>query len=73
MQQMARWLSHLSGKGVRKPMCWVRLAVATRNCSGFLTVGGGLVMLSYLGGRVRLGPACEMLFFPLTQHSMPVL
>lgn len=30
-------------------------------------------MLSYLRGRVTLGPACEMLFHPLVQHSMPVL
>ena len=61
-------------KGVRKPTgCVVRLVVAKCHCTGFLTVERGLVMLSYLGGRARLGPVCETLSCPLMRCSMPVL
>lgn len=73
MQQMTRWLSDISGKESGSPCASIRLAVGTRNCTGFLTVEGCLVMLSYLRGRVRLGPACEMLSYPLKKRSVPVL
>lgn len=51
-------------KGVRKPMCCIRLVVAICNCSGFLTIERGLAVLSYLGGRERSDPDVKCSLVP---------